>query len=105
MSRRDGFSVSDHVYNSGDSYVTYSLSDFKSRCCEQLAALGDIAVDARQRDEAIAQYSAALTLNPTTAQALLAQRRKTRAVPGMWGNPLNDANEACHFCCIQVCRR
>ena len=71
-----------------------SLSDFKSRCCEKL---GDIAIDARQLDEAISQYSTALTLNPTTPQALLAQQRKTCAVPGMRGNALNEANEVCHF--------
>ena len=82
----------------------HSLSGFKSRCCEQLESLGDIAIGVRQRDEAISQYSAALSLNPTTPQVLLVQRRKTRAVAGIWGNTLNDANEACHFCCTQVCR-
>ena len=75
-----------------------SLSDFKSHCCEKL---GDIAIDAQQLDEAISQYSAALTLNPTTPQALLAQRRKVHA--SMRGDALNDTNKACHFRCMQVC--
>ena len=72
----------------------HSLSDFQCRCCEKLEALGDIAIGARQHDEAISQYSAALSLNPTTPQALFAQRRNARVVTGMWEDALNDANEA-----------
>ena len=78
------------------------LSDFKSRCCEKLEALGDIAIGARQHNEAISQYSAALSFNPTTPQALFVQRRKARAA-GMWEDALNKANEARHFFCTQVC--
>ena len=59
-----------------------SLSDFKSRCCEKLEALGDSAIDAQQHDEAVSQYSAALSLNPTVPQALSSS------------DVLNDANEA-----------
>jgi hypothetical protein len=82
-----------------------SLSECKSRCCEKLEALGDIAIGARQHDEAILQYSAALSLNPTTPEALFAQRRNARVVTGMWEDAFNDANEACHFCFTPVCRR
>ena len=78
-----------------------SLTDFESRCCEKLEALGDIAIDSRQHDDAISQYSAALSLNPTTPQALFVQRRRA----GMWADALNGPNEVWHSCCTQVCRR
>lgn len=39
--------------------------------------LGDIAVNAKQYDEVISQYTAALSLNPVTLKGLLGQRSKT----------------------------
>ena len=79
-----------------------SLTDFESRCCEKLEALGDIAVSALQFDKGISQYSVALSFNPTTPQALFVQRRKARTA-GMWEDALNKANEARHFFGTQVC--
>jgi tetratricopeptide (TPR) repeat protein len=83
----------------------HSLSEFKSHCCEQLEALGDIANDVQRHEEAISQYSAALSLNPTILQRLSVRRRKTHAMTDMWENTLNEANEAFYFCYIQVCYR
>jgi tetratricopeptide (TPR) repeat protein len=89
----------------------HSLTDFESRCCEKLETLGDIAIDARQHDDAISQYSAALSLNPTTPQALFAQALfaqalfvQQRRAAGMWEDALSDANGVCHFYCTQLCR-
>ena len=62
-------------------------------------------MNARQYDEAISRYSAALSLSTTTplAQALLIKRSTAYAAGAMWEDALNDANEACHFPYTQVC--
>lgn len=57
---------------------------------------------AQQYDEAISHYSAALSLDYTTPQALLIKRSEARAARGLWEDALSDANEVCHFCCIEV---
>ncbi|KAG8220672.1 hypothetical protein J3R82DRAFT_2958 [Butyriboletus roseoflavus] len=69
--------------------------DFKSRCFGKLEDLGDAAMNTQQYDEAISQYSAALSLNPTTPQAqIFVKRSKARAARGLWEDASNDANEA-----------
>ncbi|KAG8216354.1 hypothetical protein J3R82DRAFT_6433 [Butyriboletus roseoflavus] len=68
--------------------------DFKSRCCRKIEDLGDDAMNTGQYDEATSQYSAALSLNPTAAQALFVKRSKARAARGLWEDALSDANEA-----------
>lgn len=78
------------------------LSDFVSHCSRKLEDLGNIAVNARQYDEGISQYSAALSLDPTTSQALLVGRSKAHAAKGSWENALNDANEVACFYLVQV---
>ena len=55
----------------------------------------------RQYDEAVSQYSTALSLEPPTPQVLLAKRSKARAGMGSWEDALNDANEVPHFCLVQ----
>ncbi|KAF8547212.1 hypothetical protein OG21DRAFT_1472561 [Imleria badia] len=69
------------------------IRDFKFRCRRKLEDLGDLAMRARQHDEAIARYSAALTLSPTNPQDLHVKRSKAHANMGMWKDALNDANE------------
>ena len=54
-------------------------------------------MSARQYDEAISQYTIALSLNPVTPQDLLIRRGKANAATRMWENSLNDANEVAHF--------
>ncbi|KAG8221675.1 WD40-repeat-containing domain protein [Butyriboletus roseoflavus] len=68
--------------------------DFKSRCCGKLEGLEDTAMNTRQYDEAISQYSATLSLNPTIPQALFVKRSEARAARCLWEDALSDANEA-----------
>ena len=53
----------------------------------------------RQHDVAISWYSAALSMNPATPQALLIKRSKAHAAGGLWNDALNDANKVCQFYC------
>ncbi|KAF8556447.1 hypothetical protein OG21DRAFT_1459308 [Imleria badia] len=69
------------------------MIDFKSRRCRKLEDLGDLAMSARQHDEAIDRYSTALSLNPANPQILFVKRSKARANLGLWKDALNDANE------------
>ena len=71
--------------------------DFESRCCGGLQDLGDRSMNARQYDEAVSQYTAALSLNPVAAKDLLGKRSKAHAGKGEWQDALNDANEVAHF--------
>ena len=54
-------------------------------------------MNARQYDEAILQYTTALSLNPTTTQNLLGKRSKANAGKGEWEDALNDANEVAQY--------
>lgn len=67
--------------------------DFKSRCRRKLENLGDTAVNAKQYDGAISQYTIALSLNPTAPQDLLVKRSKAYAAKRWWGKALKDAND------------
>ena len=68
-------------------------SDFKSRCRGKLEVLGDSAANAKQYDESIAQYTAALSLDPVTPQDLLVKRSNALAGKGARVDALNDAKE------------
>ena len=48
-------------------------------------------------DEAIFQYTIALSLKPSALQNLLGNRSRARAGNGEWEDALNDANEVAHF--------
>ena len=54
-------------------------------------------MNAKQYDEAILQYTMALSLVPTRPQDLLVKRSKAFAAAGIWKDALNDANEVAHF--------
>jgi hypothetical protein len=58
-------------------------------------------MSARQYDEAVSQYSTALSLDLATSQVLLAKRSKARAAMGSWQDALGDANEVPHFYPVQ----
>ncbi|KAF8547208.1 hypothetical protein OG21DRAFT_1501672 [Imleria badia] len=73
-----------------DGEQTKWILSFTSRCCGKLEDLGDTTMATRQYDEAISQYSAALSLNP--AQVLFVKRSKAYAEKGLWEDALNDAN-------------
>ena len=55
--------------------------------------LGDTAMDSNNYDEAIKQYSDALTLDPTNQSDILLKRSKVRAVMGSWEQALVDADK------------
>lgn len=76
--------------------------EFMQRCAEKLASFGDAAADAQRYDDAITQYSAALHLNPPFPQQILTKRSKAYVKKGLWEDALNDTNEVCHFCLMQI---
>ena len=75
----------------------YPSLDFKSTCCGKLDYLGDGALNAKRYDEAILQYTTALSLNPIALQDLLGKRSKAHASRGEWEDALNDANEVAYI--------
>lgn len=56
-------------------------------------AIGDTASKSGEHDEAIEQYSVALSLDPSTAHGLFLKRSKARAQKGSWEDALKDANK------------
>ena len=63
-----------------------------------LEDLGDTALTSQDHDEAIARYSCALSLDPTSRVDLLVKRSKARASKGLWEDALTDANDVRVFC-------
>ena len=59
-------------------------------------------MNARQYDEAVSQYTVALSLDPPSPQDLLVKRSKARADKGEWTDAMNDANEVVYFQFVQV---
>ena len=51
----------------------------------------------RHYDEAISQYSAALSLDPAAPQGLFIKRSKAYIARDLWEDALNDANKVCPF--------
>ena len=72
----------------------------KKKCVSKLEALGDGALDSREYDGAIAQYTSALSLDPADPTEILVKRSKARVAKGLWGDALVDANEARASCGI-----
>ena len=77
------------------------LSDFKQRFSKKSECRGDAAFDAQRYNEAISEYSAALSLSPPSPQGLFIKRSKTYMTRDLWREALNDANEVC---CFVSCR-
>ena len=80
----------------------YPSLDFKSTCCRKIEHLGDGAVNVKEYDEAILQYTTALSLTHIALQDLLGKRSKAHAGKGEWQDALNDANEVAHFGLLQL---
>ena len=59
--------------------------------------LGDGAVNAKQYDDAVSQFTTALLLDPARPQSLLIKRSRALAEQGKWNDALNDANEVRYF--------
>lgn len=70
------------------------VSDFKRRFSKKLEFRGDLAVDDRRYDEAISEYSAALSFDPASP-GLFIKRSETYLARGSWNDGLDDANEVC----------
>ena len=54
-------------------------------------------MNARQFDEAVSQYTAALSLDPVSPRDLRVKRSRAYAEKGKWEDALNDANEVVYF--------
>ena len=67
-----------------------------------LERLGDFAAEAQQHDEAITQYSTALSLNPDIPQDVFMKRSMVYLAKGSWEDAIDDANQVRHFCLAQL---
>ena len=52
-------------------------------------------MDARRHNEAISEYSSALSLDPTSPQGLFIKRSKAYVAEGLLEKALNDAEKVC----------
>ncbi|KAF8554956.1 hypothetical protein OG21DRAFT_1508243 [Imleria badia] len=64
------------------------------RCIKPLEDRGDAAVQSKSPNEAILQYSTALSLNPWNPAGLFVKRSKAQALLGSWEEVLKDADDA-----------
>ena len=55
-------------------------------------------MDAKLYDEAINQYSAALSLDAGIPRGLIMKRSKVYITMGLWEDAINDTNQVCPFC-------
>ncbi|KAI5986039.1 hypothetical protein F5J12DRAFT_930337 [Pisolithus orientalis] len=69
-------------------------SQTSKKCVATLEHVGDNAYGSSEHDEAITQYSAALSLCPQSPASLLIKRNRARAAKELWEDALQDANEA-----------
>ncbi|KAI6100118.1 hypothetical protein F5141DRAFT_1204922, partial [Pisolithus sp. B1] len=70
------------------------VADFTRKCAATFERIGDEASRSLKHDDAITQYSAALSLSPPNPASLLIKRSGARAAKGLWEDALQDANEA-----------
>ncbi|KAI5996844.1 hypothetical protein F5J12DRAFT_346351 [Pisolithus orientalis] len=89
----DIIGTSDKEIREGKANVGW-VEDFTKKCAATLEHIGDEAFGSAQHDDAITQYSAALSLKPPSPAGLFLKRSRTRAAKGLWENALQDANEA-----------
>ncbi|KAF8132461.1 hypothetical protein EV363DRAFT_1295913 [Boletus edulis] len=68
------------------------VDDIRRRFSKKLECCGDAALAAQRHDEATSEYSAALSLDPTSPD-LFIKRSKTYLAKGSWKDALNDADE------------
>lgn len=64
--------------------------------------LGDAALDARQREEAIGHYSAALSIHPADTQRFFILRSKSCVAKGSWEDAVDEAEQVLQFCLVQI---
>ena len=85
--------MSDLIGNVARAKLTM-FADFRGRCIEKLEKLGDTAIGSQDLNEAIKQYSDALTLNPQNLSGILYKRSKAQSLVGSWQDSLLDADKA-----------
>ncbi|KAF8554959.1 hypothetical protein OG21DRAFT_967167 [Imleria badia] len=64
------------------------------KCIKPFEERGDAAMQSKNTDEAILQYSSALSLNLSNSAGLLVKRSKARAMMKLWEEALKDASDA-----------
>jgi len=77
--------------------LSFMRPDFKQHLRKKLEYLGDASMNAQRLDSAIAEYSAALSLDPPISQNLFIRRSKAYIARGLWKDALNDANKVRFF--------
>ncbi|KAI6043918.1 hypothetical protein EDC04DRAFT_2599781 [Pisolithus marmoratus] len=70
------------------------VDHFTKKCATTLEHVGDEALRSAKLDDAIIQYSAALSLSLPNPAGLLIKRSGVLAAKGLWEDALQDANEA-----------
>lgn len=91
---RNGVSVSIYASMAGSIYDQTSLA-FRQRCTQKLEQLGDLAVNTQQLDDAITQYSAALSLDLTIPHVFI-KRSRVYMAKRLWKEALGDATQVRH---------
>ncbi|KIK11437.1 hypothetical protein PISMIDRAFT_690350 [Pisolithus microcarpus 441] len=70
------------------------IADFTRRCVVTLERTGDEALGSAKYDDAIAQYSAALSLSPPSSTGLFLKRSRARTAKALCEGALQDATKA-----------
>ncbi|KAI6033372.1 hypothetical protein EDC04DRAFT_3064889 [Pisolithus marmoratus] len=78
----------------GSKTIADWVADFTQKCLTSLECVGDEAFVSAKYDDAMIQYTAALSLSPPSSAVLLIKRSKVRAAKGLWEDALYDADEA-----------
>ena len=103
LSKRRGFLVSGPAPCNCSCLFDDFLSDSKQHFSKKLELLADNAVNAQKYDEAISEYSAALSLDPDAPQDRFIKRSKAYVALGSWADALDDANRVrCFVSCRLV---
>ena len=75
------------------------LLDFRQRSSKNLVHFGDTALDSQRHDEAVSNYTTALSLDPPSPQGILIKRSKAYLAAGSWKQALDDSNQVSPFFC------
>ncbi|KIK14068.1 hypothetical protein PISMIDRAFT_17551 [Pisolithus microcarpus 441] len=70
------------------------IADFIQKCIMMLGRVGDEASSSSKHDDAITQYSAALSFCPPSPADLLIKQSTAQAARGLWEDALQDVNES-----------
>ena len=69
------------------------FSDIAQKCITTFETNGDVAATSKDPKRAVAQYTAALSLNPSKSIGLFVKRSTSRGNLGLWEDALKDADE------------